>query len=77
MQTADRYVNNCMSQDEFKVYATKQVEEINKYKWCLGVQLGHDPLQDRCLNDIAREWIEQYAADFRRQWITRSCGCPN
>jgi hypothetical protein len=77
MQTAEGRANSCMSPDEFRVYAAMQVEEINKYKWCLGVELGHDPLQDRCLNDIAREWIERYAADFRRRWIRKACGCPN
>ena len=45
-----------------------EIQEMEKYKWCLGVQLQHDPLQDRSLNDIYCEWIDKYAADFRKFW---------
>lgn len=45
-----------------------EICEMEKYKWCLGVQLRHDPLQDRSLNDIYTEWIEKYAAGFRKEW---------
>ncbi len=45
-----------------------EIQEMEKYKWYLGVQLQHDPLQDRSLNDIYCEWIEKYAADFRKFW---------
>ena len=41
---------------------------MEKYKWYLGIQLQHDPLQDRSLNDIYCEWIDKYAADFRKFW---------
>ena len=45
-----------------------EILEMEKYKWYLGVQLQHDPLQDRSLNEIYCEWIEKYAADFRKFW---------
>jgi hypothetical protein len=45
-----------------------EIEEIEKFKWYLGERLGHDPLQDRSMNDICQEWITSYAADFRKQW---------
>jgi hypothetical protein len=45
-----------------------EIEEIEKFKWCLGERLGHDPLQDRSMNDICQEWISKYAADFRKWW---------
>jgi hypothetical protein len=41
---------------------------MERYKWYLGVQLQHDPLQDRSLNEIYCEWIAKYAADFRKFW---------
>jgi hypothetical protein len=49
-----------------------EIDEILKYKWYLGERLGHDPLQDRSMNDICREWIEQYAAEFRVWWQNRA-----
>ena len=40
------------------------------HKWCLGVELHHDPLNDKSLNDIYCEWIKKYAAKFREEWET-------
>ena len=34
----------------------------------LGVQLQTPPWQDRSLNHIYCEWIDKYAADFRKYW---------
>ena len=48
-----------------------EIEEIEKFKWCLGERLGHDPLLDRSMNDICQEWITKYAADFRKWWQGR------
>jgi hypothetical protein len=45
-----------------------EIMEMEKYKWCMGVHLQHDPLQDRSLNEIYCEWINKYAADFRKDW---------
>ena len=54
-----------MSREEMRRYASLQIEEIERHKWCLGERMGRDPLQDRQLNDIAKEWIDAYAAQFR------------
>ncbi|MBN2188100.1 MAG: hypothetical protein JW699_01500 [Chitinispirillaceae bacterium] len=54
--------------DEIRKSIEAEIREMEKYKWCLGVQLRHDPLQDRSLNDIYTEWIEKYAAGFRKEW---------
>jgi len=48
-----------------------EIEEIEKFKWCLGEKLGHDPLLDRSMNDICQEWISKYAAEFRKSWQQR------
>ena len=48
-----------------------EIIEMEKYKWYLGEKLQHDPLNDRSLNEIYCEWIEKYAADFRRDWKKR------
>jgi hypothetical protein len=48
-----------------------EIEEIEKFKWCLGERLGHDPLLDRSMNDICQEWISKYAAEFRKWWQER------
>jgi hypothetical protein len=45
-----------------------EIEEIEKYKWCLGERIGHDPLADRSMNEICKEWIQQYARSFRENW---------
>jgi hypothetical protein len=56
------------SGEEIQKSIEAEIQEMEKYKWCLGVQLQHDPLQDRSLNDIYTEWIEKYAAGFRKEW---------
>jgi hypothetical protein len=56
------------SEEEIKKSVEAEILEMEKYKWNLGVQLRHDPLQDRSLNDIYCEWIDKYAADFRKFW---------
>lgn len=50
--------------DEFKEYMQDQVEEINKYKWIKGEQLGYDPGVS-----AIKEWISKYAQIFRENWI--------
>jgi hypothetical protein len=67
----DRADDHLMSRDEMRLYASMQLQEIDKYKWCLGERLGHDPLQDRELNAIAKEWIDNYAAGFRNEYESR------
>jgi len=49
----------------------EEIKEIEKYKWYMGEKLRRDPLTDRSMNDIAREWIEQHAAEFRSSWTVK------
>ncbi|MBN2037120.1 MAG: hypothetical protein JW768_10295 [Chitinispirillaceae bacterium] len=48
-----------------------EIQEMEKYKWCMGVHLQRDPLNDRSLNDIYCEWIDKYASQFRKNWENR------
>jgi hypothetical protein len=57
--------------EEIRRCLDAEVQEMEKYKWCLGVHLQHDPLLDRTLNEIYCEWIDKYAADFRKDWEKR------
>jgi hypothetical protein len=51
-----------------RLLARAQLKEIDIFKWNLGVQLGHDPLLDRSMNEIAEEWITRHGAAFRAWW---------
>jgi hypothetical protein len=57
-----------LSNQEMKETITAQIEEIEKYKWYLGERIGHDPLLDRSMNDICKEWIQKHALGFREHW---------
>lgn len=57
-----------MSREEMHRYCTMQIAEIEKHKYFLGLKLGYDPLRDRTMNDIAREWIVNYGENFRAYW---------
>ena len=59
-----------MDNKELKSKMIAEAQEIDKYKWDLGVSLGHDPLNDRTFNDICREWINKYAKAFQIKWTT-------
>lgn len=59
----------CLSAErKLKKFLNDQKAEIEKYKWELGIQLCHDPLQDKSINEICVEWINEHAAEFRVQW---------
>jgi hypothetical protein len=62
------------SGEEIRKSVEAEIREMEKYKWNLGVQLQHDPLKDRSLNDIYCEWIDKYAADFRKFWGDKKTG---
>jgi hypothetical protein len=51
-----------------------EIEEIERYKWYLGERIGHDPLLDRSMNEICKEWIQQNALLFRenREMVKRN-----
>lgn len=69
-------VNGAMEQNSDSAVSGKEMEEtikaeideIEKYKWYLGERIGHDPLNDRSMNDICKEWIEKHAQAFRKHW---------
>lgn len=43
-----------------------QTEEIQKFIWCLGVEIGHDPRQEHSDSELGLMWVSQYAGDFSR-----------
>jgi hypothetical protein len=64
-------INSVYSNADLLESLRAEIEEIEKFKWCLGERIGHDPLIDRSMNDICQEWINKYAADFRKWWQER------
>jgi hypothetical protein len=70
MNNLSRYLSKeyHMDNNELKGKMIAELQEIDKYKWCLGVKLGHDPLNDRTLNDIYTEWISKNAKAFQSNW---------
>jgi hypothetical protein len=64
----DPLTDDMVMDDDIRDCIDAEIKEMEKYKWCLGVHLQHDPLIDRSLNDIYCEWIDKYAADFRKDW---------
>lgn len=57
-----------MTPKELKDFMKDQCQEIEKYKWCLGVKLCHDPLLDKSYNDICDEWINNFSIQYRKEW---------
>jgi hypothetical protein len=57
-----------MMYEEFREFLQFQAKEIEKYKWCLGEQLQHDPLDDRPFYEIAQEWMNKFAKICRKEW---------
>jgi len=49
----------------FEDYMKEQAEEIKKYIWCKGVELNHDPLNDKTENELSFEWLSKYAQIYR------------
>ena len=62
------HINEAVSGQELKETLTAEIVEIEKYKWYLGERIGHDPLQDRSMNEICSEWIQNHALAFRNTW---------
>lgn len=48
---------------DFKLYLRHQRQEIERYKWLKGQELGYDPGEE-----AVQEWIEKYAADYRKEY---------
>lgn len=57
-----------MDNKDLKAKMIAEAQEIDKYKWCLGIALGHDPLNDKSLNEICKEWIDKNAKAFQVYW---------
>lgn len=47
-----------------KAYNQAQCNEIEAYIWCRGVELGHDPTQDKPRELWALEWALRFHAEF-------------
>lgn len=45
------------AEEKFRECLYAQLEEIMKYKWCLGVELKRDPLECMSMNEICLQWI--------------------
>ncbi len=71
MESQHQHKPHVPSQAEIRAAVVRQIQEIDRYKWCLGEKLGHDPLRDRSYDEIASEWIQKYAAEFRAGWARR------
>lgn len=52
----------CKDLSEFNLI---QCEEINKYIWIKGIEIGHDPRLDQSENELAMEWIVQFRQQYR------------
>lgn len=46
-----------------KLYLLHQKQEIEKYKWIRGQQLGYDPGEK-----AVQEWIDKYAEQYRKEY---------
>jgi len=47
-------------------YLEAQREEIEKFIWCKGTEIGHDPKEDKSEDQWGIEWINTYAEDFSK-----------
>lgn len=56
---------------ELKEFLSAQIEEIMKYKWCMGVKLCHDPLLDKSMEEIGFEWVNLFAKQYRIEWVEK------
>ena len=61
-------LENKTIENDLAATLAEEAQEMDKYKWDLGVSLGHDPLNDRTLNDIYMEWISKCAKAFQINW---------
>jgi hypothetical protein len=53
-----------MHQDIFESFLKAQKEEIDLYKWNLGISKGCDPGQAAIV-----DWIDKYSQKFRKEFI--------
>lgn len=62
------------SEQDLRESAEAEREEMLKYKFLLGIELGHDPENDRPAWAIFAEWVDRYAATFREHWEAQRRG---
>jgi len=67
--------NDAYSEHDLRESARATWDEFLRHKWRLGVRLGHDPEDDRPVNELFAEWIAQHAAAFRRHWEEQRRRC--
>lgn len=48
-------------------YLEAQRKEIEKFIWCKGTELNHNPLDDKPENEWGMEWVRNYAGDFAKE----------
>lgn len=51
---------------DLEKYLAAQREEIEKFIWCLGTEIGHNPREDKTESELGCEWINNYAGDFAK-----------
>jgi hypothetical protein len=66
--------NKSDAEKEFRESLFAQLEEIMKYKWCLGEKMKRNPLEVMSMDEICLEWIEKYAKEFREYWKRKNAG---
>lgn len=71
MVVADNIDYNELYRERLKEYLNAQIEEVYKYKWCMGETMCKDPLEEFTLNDIFIMWVQENAIKFRQTWIQK------
>jgi len=70
MTSQEQIINkNDIYEQRLKEYLNAQIEEVYKFKWCMGEEMHRDPLEEFTLNDIFIMWIHINASRFRVEWI--------
>ena len=67
---SQQYSTSDVYQERLHNYLDAQIEEVYRYKWCMGIQMHRDPLDEFTINDIFVMWIQDNARNFRAMWIT-------
>lgn len=58
--------------EKMRIDGQKQLEEIERHKYVVSQRVGHDIGWERA----ALDWIDRYAADWRRWWEEQREACP-
>ncbi len=63
------------NQGALREFIKAELAEMEKFRWRLGKKIGHDPLNDRSLNEIYGEWIIKYSEAFKNWWTNNKSNC--